>query len=691
MIDTMTQAFEKKFENYQQIVSNGEVIELGLCKLILIGPPRVGKSSLMKRLLGEALPEQSPSTPVAKSPLKAIIHKLEAEKVLICGTARDKACMLKMSGSLDEASLWFSKIQPAIIEKQLPPLHECAATCLFGDESKIHVSHDEIKELLRDATEKSIIRNSGGAIQLNIIDTGGQPEFQEILPLMVNGPAVYILVFKANENIKKHNEIVYESDDETKRTIYQTNVTTEEVILKSVAAIKSFTVHERERLIVRGHSTVVLVATHCNSKDGLSEEERSCQIRELNDKIIQSFPDFTGMDANDRIIKIDNTTPDENAFIQLRSFLMEVIKDRKFTVTLPPQWLALYSLLQKQNKSHMSIKEVEVLANSLNINNNDLKTALWFLHHCAGCLMYFEDVEELCDTLFLDIQQIFDCVTELIAETFVVSNTTFMDPVKTFQDTGKFKMEHIESILKKRRKRFKQGIDLRQVICLLKHLHILTDTKDGFYFLPCILKSTELQLPLATKIDKEPPLLIRLNTGINPFGLFFSMIIHLINVNHWELVACDDGKYYRNKFRFRIGSDEDKITIIDCLQHFEVHAFPTTDTARQAGKFHHSTVREAIEEAIKNVCRTMSHTANFSSDDLCVGFYCTCCSDPVQCIYFCPGKDDMNTKRIYCNFKGLTIVSQYQRKWLEVRYLFMNFCLKDWLHLSLLTNFTVGC
>ena len=244
------------------------------------------------------------------------------------------------------------------------------------------------------------------------------------------------------------------------------------------------------------------------------------------------------------------------------------------------------------------------------------------------------------------------------------------------------------------------GIDLKKIICLLKHLHILTETKDGFYFLPCVLKSTEHQLPSAMEIDKEPPMLIRLNTGINPngsdypfglntFGLFFSMIIHLINVHHWELVACDDGKYYRNKITFRIGSDEDKITIIDCLQHFEVRAFPTADTARQAGKFHHSTVREAIEEAIKNVC--MSHIANFSSDDLRVGFYCTCYGGPVHCIYFRPGKDDMNTKRIYCNLKGLTTLSQYQRKWLEVRYLFMNFSFKDWLHLSLVTNFTVGC
>ena len=681
----MTQVFEKHLKHYQQIVSNGDVIEFRLCKLILVGPPRVGKSSLIRRLRGEALPMQSPSTPVAESPQKAIIHSVEAEKTLMCGTAGEKVCILKMGSLSDEVSFWLSQVQSAAIEKQRSPKHECAAKRPDGDGSKIHVSHDEntatqFIQFLRDSFAQSTISSlstCSDAIQLNIIDTGGQPEFQEILPLIINGPAVHILVFKANESIKKHNEIVYESEDhETKRTIYQTNMTTEEVILKSIATIQSFAVHEskHEELHVRGQSTVVLVATHCNSKDGLSEAEKSCQIKQLNEKVMQSFSDFTGMDAKDRIIKIDNITSDKDAFDTLRSFLKKVIEQRKFTITLPPQWLALYFALQRENKSHMSISDVEVLAKNFDIDTNDLKTALWFLHHCAGSVMYFEDVEELRNTLFLDIQQVFDCVTALIAETFVPSKTTYMNQVMAFKDTGKFKAEDIEHIWTKRRGSLKQGIDLRQIICLLKHLHILTVTKDGSYFLPCVLKSEELQLPSREKINEKPPLLIRFNTGPNPFGLFFSMINHLINVNRWELVSCDEGKYYRNKMAFRIGSDEDMIIMIDGLQYFEVHAFPTDNAARD-GKFQHCTVRMAIQDAITSACKTMSHTVNFSSDAFHIGFYCDCCGDPVHCMFLRPEKDDMNKKRIFCNKKGSTTdLSEKQQKWLEVRYLSMNVC-----------------
>ena len=676
-IGMMMQVFEKHLKHYQQIVSNGDVIEFRLCKLILVGPPRVGKSSLIRRLLGEALPMQSPSTPVAESPQKAIIHSVEAEKTLMCGV-----CILKMGSLSDEVSFWLSQVQSAA---QRSPKHDCAATCLDGDESKIHVSHDEnkaaqFKQFLHYSCAQSTISSlstCNDAIQLNIIDTGGQPEFQEILPLIINGPAVHILVFKANESIKKHNEIVYESEDhEAKRTIYQTNMTTEEVILKSIATIQSFAVHEskHEVLHVRGQSTVVLVATHCNSKDGLSEEEKYCQIKELNEKVMQSFTDFTGMDAKDRIVEIDNMTSDKEEFDKLRSFLKKVIDDRRFTITLPPQWLALYFTLQRENKSHMKISDVEVLAKDFDINTIDLKTALWFLHHCAGSVMYFEDVEELRDTLFLDIQQVFDCVTALIAETFVPSKTTFMNKVMAFNDTGQFKAEDIERILTKRRDSLKQSINLRQIICLLKHLHILTVTKDGSYFLPCVLKSKELRLPSTEKINEKPPLLIRFNTGPNPSGLFFSMINHLINVNRWELASCDEGKYYRNKMAFKIGSDEDMIIMVDCLQYFEVHAFPT-DNASRDGKFKHCTVRMAIEEAITSACKTMSHTANFLSDALHIGFYCDCCGDPVHCMFLRPEKDDMNKKRIFCNKKGSTTdLSEKQKKWLEVRYLSMNVC-----------------
>ena len=44
---------------------------------------------------------------------------------------------------------------------------------------------------------------------LHIIDTGGQPEFHEILPALITGPAINLLVFKLTEDLRSRYEIIY--------------------------------------------------------------------------------------------------------------------------------------------------------------------------------------------------------------------------------------------------------------------------------------------------------------------------------------------------------------------------------------------------------------------------------------------------------------------------------------------------
>ena len=651
--------FEQRFQHYEQIVKQRGTIEVLLCKLVVIGPPRVGKTSLIRRFLGDKIPTTSPSTPVAESPQKVIygIHKIETNKALI-GTDD----IFRINNLSDEASFWF---------KHISPIPECVSSCSVNQ--TVHDKNDTltcIKDVLKDANEKSSPWFVDDLIQLNIIDTGGQPEFQEILPLIVNGPAIYILVFKANESIKKCYEVVYYNGDGTKTRSYTTNITTEEVLMKSISTIMSFPNNgskpKHQLLQVKGNSVVALVATHCNSKEGLSEEERALQLRELNEKA-NEFHNVAGLDANEPIFMLDNTALDEDKFIQFRSFLRRVIKDNAFTVKLPPQWFALYTGLQNEKKSYVEIGHVQALAKSLYIDNDELETALWFLHHCAGVLMYFKDVEDLHDKVFLNIQFIFDCVTELIKDTFVLDNTTHRNDVRTFQNTGMFTMEGFKKIVKNNvhHEGVEENIDLRQIICLLRYLHIIAVTRDGHYFLPCVLRSTELQLPLSDDLLNEPPLLIRFEICINPFGVFSSIIVHLIDTEEWEPLEVQ----YRNKMVFMVGKDSDRVELIVWPQYYEIRAYPTEVDVRCHGPFRRCNVQQTIKNSIDCVCQNMSHMEKFTSDNVFQwGFYCICC-DPIHPVFFRPGKDDMTTRRIACNKKGhpkLSSLSRYQKKWLEV-------------------------
>uniref|UniRef100_A0A1X7TC69 Death domain-containing protein n=2 Tax=Amphimedon queenslandica TaxID=400682 RepID=A0A1X7TC69_AMPQE len=68
---------------------------------------------------------------------------------------------------------------------------------------------------------------------LHIIDTGGQPEFHEILPALITGPAINLLVFKLTEDLRSRYEIIYRTSAGDSKP-YETSLTHEE--LKSVVS-----------------------------------------------------------------------------------------------------------------------------------------------------------------------------------------------------------------------------------------------------------------------------------------------------------------------------------------------------------------------------------------------------------------------------------------------------------------------
>uniref|UniRef100_A0A1X7T9J7 Uncharacterized protein n=1 Tax=Amphimedon queenslandica TaxID=400682 RepID=A0A1X7T9J7_AMPQE len=78
--------------------------------------------------------------------------------------------------------------------------------------------------------------NDDNHSMLHIIDTGGQPEFHEILPALITGPAINLLVFKLTEDLRSRYEIIYRTSTGDSKP-YETSLTHEEVIFRSLASI----------------------------------------------------------------------------------------------------------------------------------------------------------------------------------------------------------------------------------------------------------------------------------------------------------------------------------------------------------------------------------------------------------------------------------------------------------------------
>ena len=102
-----------------------------------------------------------------------------------------------------------------------------------------------------------------------LTDTGGQIEFQEVLPLLVSGPSVFFLVFRLDLDLNKRFMVEYVRSTGATSEPYQSNFTVKEALLQSLASIASMGTHVSREEQVPLRSKVFFVGTH---KDKVFQE-----------------------------------------------------------------------------------------------------------------------------------------------------------------------------------------------------------------------------------------------------------------------------------------------------------------------------------------------------------------------------------------------------------------------------------
>ena len=217
-------------------------VTVAINSCIFAGPPGKGKSCLKHLLVHDKPKEVKTSTGVMEKP---DVVTISAEKYAVEGTSvwlpltDDKmASSIKSScqkrqyhipedgpkdrhGKLaqpvieinphiavSKATSFSSRADPSDTESDLLHLQPSANT---ADVSTFHQAHFR---LMRDPSlGEGILLN--GAQFVHLLDTGGQPSFQAVLPLLLGVPCTYVLVFNAAEGLNAPVPITYRPDDTT--------------------------------------------------------------------------------------------------------------------------------------------------------------------------------------------------------------------------------------------------------------------------------------------------------------------------------------------------------------------------------------------------------------------------------------------------------------------------------------------
>ena len=472
---------------------------------------------------------------------------------------------------------------------------------------------------------------------LHIIDTGGQPEFHEILPALITGPAINLLVFKLTEDLRSRYHITYRSPTGESQP-YETSFTHEEVIFRSLASIACLRQNtigwsfKESPIDDDSEPAAFLIATHRDQVNQSKVTEVNEQLKAKIQKSKLFHENLVQFASPDQLIHAIDTTYDILEIDELRNMLHKVISNKFQELPIPVSWCTFSVKLRKINKSLHDINSCYELALECGITDGeDFMFALWFLHHRVGSIMYYPEVNGLKDTVITDLQLVFDRITHLITSCFTFKSSGNAALENEFRTTGQFTEEDIIKLSKKSDDPLSPVI----LVSLLRHLHIVAgpmSIKNGpkYYFMPCALKPAAIEEEQRDELVCPVPLLIYFECGYCPVGVFCCLVVQLLSKTqspemNWTLY---DTPHFRNKIIFRIGKFYHLITLICRATYLEIWTDPTISTV----PFYE--IYQTLDKAIKTVTQSLHYM--YKSRHF-FGFPCTICQStsphPAICEY----------------------------------------------------------
>lgn len=400
---------------------------------------------------------------------------------------------------------------------------------------------------------------------LHIIDSGGQPEFMEVLPALVTGPVINLLVFPLNHSLHERYTAKYVSSEGKSSESYISELTTEETLLQSLSIVSCRT----SAYSSSSQGVTLFVGTH---RDLVTDEEVRTADSELRQMVTYKCSTLCNPHLNRLVFAVDNMQTQDSEVSKLRAVVNGFISKNLHPTDVTAAWLLFDYALRSTGVKVITFQQCLEFGRAYGISTQkEMKRVLWYFHHTVGTLRYYGEVKELEDVVICDPKILSDSVMRLTTSTF-----TFKNPkVRThhmFKTNGRFPIEVLESILDTE----KQALPPKVVIEVLKHLHIIapiTDEQEAVtsYFMPCVLGTFPVET-LPPDASSLPPLLISFECGYCPIGLFCALLAYLTSHNpkrdmKWQLAKRS---IYRNKAVFHVGRDNDEVSLINHPKYYEI-------------------------------------------------------------------------------------------------------------------------
>ena len=390
-------------------------VETSVTKCLILGAAGVGKTHLKHLLLKKDHPKQRVSTGLADNPVRAISFTLagvggqEEDDWFV--VEDDQALMSVIGGTIKGGVFMAPSLADVVstlpkmaIDPSNVPSDGAVSPTPAGvnipkdttqpEQSRTADIEDELVHHINQSSGKSnrpcylLVFNPKsphvdnrklfGVKWIQFIDSGGQLQYHDILPLFIQDPMVAIFVLKLSEELSHHPTIeYYGADGKPVGKPYQSSLSHKQILQHCLGAI-----HSQD-----AHPLIIIVGTHRDTKDSCAEtiQEKNQQLKALLDSTsCKTKVLFCGEGMKELIFAVKGLSPedvDRHVAQVLRNRI--VSKSRQHLVKMPLVWFGLEVVLQRSSHDGvLSLVECQASAKRFYIEGDAFSAAL---HHLTMC------------------------------------------------------------------------------------------------------------------------------------------------------------------------------------------------------------------------------------------------------------------------------------------------------------------
>ena len=354
---------------------------------------------------------------------------------------------------------------------------------------------------------------------IHLIDSGGQPQFLDVLPLLYRNESLHIVVTRLDIGLDDKPNFCYTVKGENVAPPGNLRLSNREFIERACQ------VAEAQATSGKSVPKVMVVGTH-KDKLGSNGEARLKEINKELTKIHRKYNRVLIRKSTDEVIFAMNTMApvgeERKQYTEdLQKCILQEARKTGDRIDVPLKWLVFHLDLEKKG-SIIRKSECYKTGEMLGMGRSDVENALKYFNK-VGLLLYYPD--DVPDLIFTKMGPLIGRLSRLITASFIIPGCSVTADYDRLREKGLFNKSFLHTLFEDLYNSEEEFHD-DDFLKLLECLKIAVLVGDDDYFLPSALS---LNNPSGDSLSIScVPFVFSWDEQFLPHGFFLTLVVELL-------------------------------------------------------------------------------------------------------------------------------------------------------------------